>query len=358
MLGIDIKQYPPSSKAGARFISEQLINKSGGISRRNDPLLWEYCAGFWNWDTSEYIRGKIERGQRIGRSHVQNSFYRIIEYVKPRTLNVYLSEITAQKLDALQLRLRKELPKMSGKSINMIMMAINTPLREAYRLRQIQHNPAHSFRSLANNSKKTGILTAGEIIKLFDIPWETEAQKMATATAAATGARLGEVMALAVDDLDVDFQGLPVLWIRKSFSFIEGMKETKTGNIRVVPISAALRDGLLRLAGENPHGDGLIFWGLEPGKPLTSRIIEWGFYRQLKKIGITEKERRARNIKFHSLRHGFNSTLRGAVPDGTLRLATGHKTAQMTDHYDHLTDTRLSDIRAAQEKNILIFKVG
>jgi integrase len=165
-------------------------------------------------------------------------------------------------------------------------------------------------------------------------------------------------LALNTGDLDVDFQGLPVVWIRKSWSFIEGkVKGTKTGNIRVVPISAALRDDLLRLAAGNPHENGFIFWGPDETKPLSAKVIERAFCKQLQKIGIDEETRKAKGICFHSTRHAFNSALRGKIPDGTLRLATGHIDPHMTDHYDHLTDERLKEIREAQENNIVLFKV-
>jgi len=355
-LGVDGKAWPPSAKAGARHIAEAWLAARGGVSRKNDPLLWEYCRDFWTWETSGYIRGKLERGQQIGRSHANNSKYRITEYIQPRTQGIHLREVTAETLDRLQLQLRKELPKQSAKSINMMMSAVTTAIREAYRLGQIPQNPAHKFRALANNSKQRGILSTAEILKLFETPWDFESYRMAAAVGFCTGARLGEILALTAGDLDVDFEGLPVVWIRKSWSFIEGQKPTKTGNVRVVPISAALRDDLIKLAAGNPHGNGLIFWGPGADKPLTARMTEHGFNKQLEKIGIDEAARKTRALSFHSTRHIFNSTLRGKVDDGTLRLATGHADPQMTDHYDHLTDTRLKDIRKAQAKNILIFQ--
>jgi integrase len=236
------------------------------------------------------------------------------------------------------------------------MAAINTPLREAFRLGKISHNPAQNFRGLANDSKIRGILSSAEMGKLLSTPWENESYRLAVTIAHQTGARLGEIRALSPDDIELDFEHKPVVWIRKSWNVLTGMKGTKTGNIRVVPISEELQGGLLRLFDKNPHGNDFIFWGPEPGKPLSEKLIENGFKRQLKNIGIDEKARRARNISFHSLRHAFNSALRGTIPDETLRLATGHADPAMSDHYDHLTDERLAEIRKAQEAKILLFK--
>jgi integrase len=104
----------------------------------------------------------------------------------------------------------------------------------------------------------------------------------------------------------------------------------------------------MKQAAGNPHNNGFIFLGPDADKPLTERMVEHGFVKQLRKIGIDEAMRKARVLSFHS-------TLRGKIPDATLRLATGHADPNSTDTYDHLTGSRLKDIRKVQAKNILIF---
>ena len=348
-LGIDIKQYPPSARAGARHIAEAWIAARGGVSRKNDPLLWEFCLKFWDWETSDYIRGKLTRGQQIGRHHCASSYYRVKKYVVPRTQGLHLREVTAETLDRLQILLRTELPKQSEKSINMIMSSITTLLREAFRLQMISQNPAYKFRGLANRPRRRGILDTAEIRKLFEAPWDFESHRLAVAVGFYCGMRLGEIMALKAEDIGADFQGLPVLWVRKSWSLTEKReKGTKTGNTRTIPISETLKSGLLRLAAENMHGNGFIFYGPDESRPLSAKVIERAFCKQLVKIGIDEEQRKARNIVFHSLRHSFNSLLRGKIADSTLRLATGHVTEAMTNLYDHGSDSRLAEIRLAQ----------
>jgi hypothetical protein len=107
----------------------------------------------------------LERGQQIGRSHCAASYYRIKEYIQPRTQGPRLREATAETLDRLQLQLRQELPTLSAKSINLCMDGVTGPIREAYRLGQIPHNPAWKFRGLKNNSKQRGILSTAERIR-------------------------------------------------------------------------------------------------------------------------------------------------------------------------------------------------
>ncbi|GHV07183.1 hypothetical protein FACS189485_17070 [Spirochaetia bacterium] len=202
-LGIDPKQWSPSSKAGARYIGDAWLAAGGGVSRMNDPLLGEYLLDFWDWENSDYIKGKMKRGQTIGVQHCRDSRNRIESHVMSRIRGIHLREVTAQDLDRLQLQLKKE-TKLSPKTVNMTMAAVNTPIREAFRLGKIAHNLSSNFRGLVNDSKIRGILTTAEMEKLFSIPWENESYRLAVTVAYFTGARLGEILALSPKDIEVD----------------------------------------------------------------------------------------------------------------------------------------------------------
>ena len=54
-------------------------------------------------------------------------------------------------------------------------------------------------------------------------------------------------------------------------------------------------------------------------------------------------------LVFHSHRYGFNTLIRGKVPDEQLRRVTGHKTLAMTDTYDKPGVEHLEDVSRAQE---------
>jgi len=351
-LGVDTSAWPPSTKAGARHIAEEWMKIRGGVSRKNSPLLWEYCLEFWDWEKSEYIKGKLERGQRIGKHHCHDSFQRIKDHVKKRIPGLYLQDTTAEDLDRLQLRIKKE-TGLSEKTVNMIMAAIITPIREAYRKGKILKNPSESFRNLSENPRKRGIFSSAESKGIFSLSWESEHGRLAALVSYSTGARLGEILSLSPDDIVTDFEGKPALWVRKSWSRYVGIKSTKTGNEKVVPISIKLRDDLIKLSEQNPHKNKFIFWGENSEEPVTHRIIEFALSRQLHKIGIDEKKRLERHISFHSLRHNLNATLRGTINDATLRLIMGHVSPGSTDTYDHLTDKKFAEIRKTIENNLL-----
>jgi integrase len=134
-----------------------------------------------------------------------------------------------------------------------------------------------------------------------------------------TGVRLGEILAFSLDDIAEDFEHKPVLWVRKSWSAVEGLKGTKTGNVRAVPISEDMKANLLKMGGQTPTIKALSCEGLKRISPFRPSPLSMVF-------------------------------------TAILRLATGHADPAMTDHYDHLTGDQLADIRKAQETRILRFK--
>ena len=57
--------------------------------------------------------------------------------------------------------------------------------------------------------------------------------------------------------------------------------------------------------------------------------------------GITESIRKERNLNFHSLRHTFNSAMRGKIDDKSLRAIVGHESEAMTELYTHETEQEI-----------------
>jgi len=57
--------------------------------------------------------------------------------------------------------------------------------------------------------------------------------------------------------------------------------------------------------------------------------------------GIYTANRIERNVGFHSLRHTFNSAMRGKINDKSLRAIVGHESIAMTDLYTHETEQEI-----------------
>jgi integrase len=343
-------EFPSGTRTGAYLIGEEL-RKRGGSRRSVSPLLLvDYCATFWTWETSAYVQGKLARGQRIGKEYVRNNSLFVEKYIRPAFTVLQLSAMRPYMIEDFTMRLKSG-TGLSHSAINGITSALVVPLHEAARLGLIDSDPAAGVRKLGNNAHEKGIPSANEVRALVALPSLDPRVRGAIFLGAACAMRLGEVLALRADAIRDE-----TLTIAQSWSKVEGLKGTKTGRIRVVPLPQMVRESLLSLDASNPHGRGLfLFYGLKPNVPMDSRAVENLFYSALEQIGIDEDTRKERNLTFHSLRHWSNATLRGAVADKTLRLLTGHSSSAMTDRYDHATAADLADLRDAQEAKILPF---
>jgi integrase len=232
-------------------------------------------------------------------------------------------------------------------------------LRAAKKQKFIQFVP--DVEPTANKPKEKGILTIEEVDRLFSIEWKTEAVHCHPARenfmgyagnvlAAATGLRMGELQALTLADVHLD---VSYLYIWRSWDKMYGLNETtKTGRARNIFISDTVKSVLLQLIRLNPDPGNLesflFFSEKTPGKPAEPAIFTRSLYMAMRLIGITEEQRRARNITFHSWRHFLNSLLINAnVPLPKIQSMTGHGTIKMSQHYYHLDD--MADVRAIQE---------
>lgn len=217
---------------------------------------------------------------------------------------------------------------------------------------------------LGSDTRTKGIPTEQEISEILSLNLDPRF-RCAIMLGAVCGLRLGEIPALKINSIKGN-----TLQISSSWSKIEGLKETKTGKVRIIPLPDIIRDSFMTLANNNPHGQqGFVICGLDEDAPLDCRAIERGFDKALMQLSLGEKfeigtkeEKKAalaawrtRNITFHSLRHFADAQLRGAVPDETLRKLIGHSSAEMTDHYDHATAADLEAIARAQKARILPF---
>jgi integrase len=187
-----------------------------------------------------------------------------------------------------------------------------------------------------------------------------------------TGLRVGEILSLKLENI-----GEKYIAVNHSFSKYDGLKGTKTGESRVVPIISGLRDVLRKLGAQNPHGDGFIFYGGTPNKPIANSIPLFALKNELVKMkigverletckiteGDTDEEKmqksaeekrlreeavlywKERNIVFHSWRHFYAARMTDKLEARKVMLATGHKTEAVFKKYsDHGVENDLVDV--------------
>jgi integrase len=323
---------------------------SGQIVLHENVTLAEFSKNFFDW-SGPWATDKRVRGLRISRRWCNNLAYLLNSHIVPNLGNLKLVNI--QKPILRQFRNSLYNAGYSGNTINKALTALKAILIVAEEQSLIQNVP--KIEKAADNPKHKGILTVDEVKRLFSVEWRSEDTHCnpskdefrgyaANLLACSTGLRMGEIQALVLSDVHLK-DGY--IHVRRSWAPQYGLNETtKTGRARNIFIPEAVKTALCKLISVNPlpgPESFLFFADKVPDKPMEPAVFTRSLFRAMRKIGISEQERRERNITFHSWRHWFNSLLINAkVPLQKIQAMTGHLTNEMTQHYYHIDD--MSDV--------------
>lgn len=147
-----------------------------------------------------------------------------------------------------------------------------------------------------------------------------------------TGLRLGELLALRWDDVDLV---VGRLMVRRAAA--RGLIGTpKSGRSREIPLSM----DALRALKAHRHLKGDLVFSDEKGQLLVKTATKWPLWRACKRAGL-------RRIGWHVLRHSFASHLvMRSAPIKAVQELLGHATIEMTMRYSHLSpDVRRDAVR-------------
>ncbi len=321
---------------------EQL--KAGQVVVRTSDSFRTFAQDFFAWDGG-WATDKRASGKRISPRHCDERGALLLNHILPAFGNYKLAEIDRGAIKLFRNKLHKD--GLSGGSINKILSVLKAILTAAEENSLIRAVPR--IDRAADQPKSRGILSVDEVRRLFSIPWEDQRAYVCNRIAACTGLRRGELLALTVGDVRGNYLSI-------SRSYDERSREmnttTKTGRARTVIVPPIVRQEIESLINSSPWEgpSAFLFYSSLADKPMEGSFAVDAFYAALDKIGISEAERKARNITFHSHRHFVNSILINArVPLQRVQMITGHLTNEMTQRYYHAEDN-LCDILAIQEE--------
>lgn len=279
----------------------------------NSLTLGDFAKQIWDYDTSLYVKARLGTGHTVSKSYCRKMQYMLCKYVYPVIGNISLSNITIKTVDDFLLGL-------SGirtyAVISDVRKSICAPLRFAYRNGLLQQDISSGIIKFAVISKPRGILTYKEVKALLKLKWDNPKVYIANLLASKTGMRIGEILALTKNDVKKD-----CILVSKSYSCVDGLKGTKTGRVRIVPISPDMRKKLLKLTTDKSV---YLFVGKTNDKPLNKKTVANGLYAALEKIGIDRVERKRRNIVLHSWRHYVATHLAQRTDIHTAMMILGH----------------------------------
>ena len=308
--------------------------------RKTSITVKEFAEGFWK-QSGAYAEGRIAHGFTLSAGTLYVADLITKKHVIPKWGPWRLRDLTSGKLDAWIVQLRKD-GELAPASINHILQAMRTILGQATSEGLISENPASFVKPVKLVQAQRGILTLEEVSKLLASPsiWRNQTHFVLNLMAACTGARMGELRALQVQNVFPDH-----IEIRHSWEDHSGIKDPKWGSARSIPIASTIFARLTELIA-SADSDAFVFRGSDrQNMPLGKHSIEDGLYEAMRTIGIGDRERRDRRLSFHGWRHWLNTALRSrGLPDSKLRLITGHRSEAMSDRYTHYQTSDLSEV--------------
>ena len=314
------------------------------IIKHKKTLLVPFLENFWSYETSPYVQDKLIHKQKIGKRHCYDSKQRVLYWEEYFGREKTLEDLSTSDLKAFERHLADR--SLATGTMNHIILVGKTACKWAVANKKITENPCLGLTRYGKEIKPRGILSTDEVQKLFKVKWSDERARVASLVAMTCGLRLGEVLALRVCDI-----GETRLSVQHSWSTFDGLKSPKNNKVRVVPVIPSVRAALLKLARTNPFGwdpDRFIFYGTLKGIPVVENVLTEGFKAALYTAGISETQRKERNIVFHSWRHYYAKIIADRVEQRQAQLALGHLTAAMTEHYaDHKTEMDMLAIEQA-----------
>lgn len=330
------------------------------VSDSTKPIfLIETLSNFWDFENSEYVKKRIARGYDIKQRNCKEKSGIVKRYwAKYFDADRTVQSLTSRELDDFLMYLRTE-KKLSADTVNKTMTAGNMAFEFLIKEGLITSNPLTSVERFKVNAKKRGIPTETEMKKLMELNWDwtDSVNKLAFKVAALFGLRAGEISGLQVCDIDANAD---LLYIRHSWNDTDKLKDTKNGDDRIIPIEHGVALELLMNARRNPdYSDtSFVFWSPKvAGQPMWPSSFEDDFYIAMQKIGISEEQRKERNIVFHSLRHYCATQIAQRASLEIAMKILGHRTEEMTRLYsEHETQMKLNNAKEvlAQGWNALI----
>ena len=147
---------------------------------------------------------------------------------------------------------------------------------------------------------------------------------------------------------DVDDAG-DMIHVRHSWSEIDKLKSIKNTDTRNIPVDHLTAVQLMNQARLNPEFSEMsyVFYAPHnPKEPFSPSYYADVFYKALEQIGVSDEERKDRNMFFYSLRHFCATILAQRADMKTVQSIMGHRTEKMSEHYsDHESQEKIDNMR-------------
>ncbi|MCB9557340.1 MAG: site-specific integrase [Deltaproteobacteria bacterium] len=314
---VRIRQVAPSNtKQSALTLERRLKNELENPTpeRREAPGFAAFAEEFME----TYVASNNKPSERESKECIFRN------YLNPRFGNHSLETISYRDVERFKADLLGQ--ALSPKRINNILAVLRRLLTYAVEIEILERAPKVKALKVAPTARD--FLTNDEYRRLIERASEESLWGLALKVAGECGLRLGEILGLFWDDLDL-VSG--VLTVRRAL--VRGvMGSPKGGRERKIPLQA----DLIRELRSFKHLKGDHVFSDEAGSPLTKKMAERAIKRVCRRAGL-------RPIGWHCLRHTYCSHLAmaGVSPRSIQELA-GHADIRTTMGYMHLAPAALN----------------
>jgi integrase len=235
-----------------------------------------------------------------------------------------LERVTTEMIERwLTARLREG--KLSRRSLQKLVVLVHGIFRRARKVWKLSYNPVADIERPTATKRTDIAFYSPEEVHALARKASNEQDAAIFITAALTGLRMGELVALRWRDVD-----FPAHSIRVTASYAVGTLGTpKSGCGRVVPLVNEVAQTLARLGNRDAFigPDDLVFVG-QAGSYLDGSALRRRFKRARDAAGL-------RPLRFHDLRHTFGSVAIRTADPRELQEWMGHSDFSTTQIYMH-----------------------
>ena len=310
---------PPAGYVTKRLAEDWLRGVLEQARRGTLPGLVRTGATFAD-AAAEYLR-YCEQDRGCKPSTLRDYGSNLNAHLLPAFADVPLEEITAASID----RWRGSLTGLSARTKNKLLVVMHGVMRRAAHVWGLTGNPVAGVEK--QRQRSTGdleVFSPEEVMALVRTA-ASEQDGAIYLTAAFTGLRRGELLALRWRDVD-----FAVSLIRVRASYAAGaLTPPKSGKVRSVPMAPDVAKALASLGqrSEWVADDDLVFPGVD-GTYLDGSALRRRYAAALRRAGL-------RALRFHDLRHTFGTRMIAKADIRRVQEWLGHADIQTTMRYLH-----------------------
>lgn len=316
------------------------------FQKNNNIKLVDFILSYWDYDNSPYIIDLINMGIPNSELPKKDRFLHTLQAVRKHIVhldkNILLKDTTPNIINNFFFHLLSKY-NVSENYMPTLSRMITQPLRYAEKKHLISEIITTDIRKYREKEKNKAILTKEETRKLFlSIDnFKNLEHYCINRIALETASRIGEILALTINDVKIINKDECWITINKSYNArTHKIGSTKTKENKTVTISSSLLELLQELIEKNPYKDKmdnpfLFFHSTMKDRPVSYTEVTREFRRVIKELGFQRS-----SLTFHSYRHLAVVIL---SDDNTstreIMSITGHKTEKMVSRYaNHETE--------------------